>query len=124
MLFVDGAYLSRPYKGTLKGLVALSADNHLFDVAYVVVSSENNDDWEWFLTVLHKCLGGIQLIIISDRHQSLQYAMTKVFSIKSHTYCLRHLRESFLAHIRKYGLNKKKCQKNSVIQAVMILHIK
>ena len=44
MLFVDGAHLSGPYEGILLGAVALDADNHLYDVAYAVVSSENNDD--------------------------------------------------------------------------------
>ena len=27
------------------------------DVVYAVVSGENNEDWLWFLNMLHKCLG-------------------------------------------------------------------
>jgi len=37
MLFADDAHLSGPYEGTSLGAVKLDADNHLFDVAYVVV---------------------------------------------------------------------------------------
>jgi len=44
MIFVDGSHLSRLYEGTLLGVVALDADNHLFDAAYVIVSGENKDD--------------------------------------------------------------------------------
>ena len=58
MQFVDGSHLSGPYEGTLLARVALDADNHLLDVAYVVVEGENSDDWLWFCTMLHECLGG------------------------------------------------------------------
>ena len=58
MLFVDASHLSGPYDGTVLGAVALDADNHLFDVAYAMVASENNDDWLWLLSVLSECLGG------------------------------------------------------------------
>ena len=37
MLFVDGTHLSGSYEGTLLAVVALDADNHVFDVAYAVV---------------------------------------------------------------------------------------
>ena len=45
MLFVDGTHLSGPYEGTLLTVVALDADNHLFDVAYALVGGETNEDW-------------------------------------------------------------------------------
>ena len=64
MLFVDVSYLSGSYKGTLLAVVALDANNYLHDVAYVVVKGENNDDWLWFCTVLHECLGGLKPVII------------------------------------------------------------
>lgn len=64
MMFVDIAHLSGPYEGTLMGAVALDADNPLFDVACTVVSSKNNDDYEWFMTVTLKCLGGMQRVIM------------------------------------------------------------
>jgi len=70
MLFVDGAHLSGLYMGTLLGAVALDADNNLFNVAYAVMSSENNNNYEWFLRVLRECLGGMQLVIMSDENQT------------------------------------------------------
>jgi len=44
ILFVDRAHLSWPYEGTILSAVALDADDHLFDVAYAVVSAENVDE--------------------------------------------------------------------------------
>jgi len=36
MLFVDGTHLIGLYEGTMLAVVALDADNHIFDVAYAV----------------------------------------------------------------------------------------
>ena len=57
MLFVDGTHLSGPYEGTLMAVIAQDADNHLFDIAYRIVSGETKEEWLWFLTVLQECLG-------------------------------------------------------------------
>jgi len=91
ILFVDGAHLSGPYEGTILSVIALDADDHLFDVAYAVVSTENVDEWLWFLTVLHECLGGMQPVIMSDRNQGLLSAMPRVFGIDYHSYSLQHV---------------------------------
>jgi len=77
ILFVDGAHLSGSYEGTLLGVVALDADDHLFDVAYAIVSGENYDDWYWFLSVLYECLGGMKPVIMSDRHRDESYTRTR-----------------------------------------------
>jgi len=44
MSFMDGTHLSGPYEGTLMAATTLDADNHLFDIAYVVVAGENKED--------------------------------------------------------------------------------
>jgi len=106
ILFVDGAYLSGPYEGTLLGTIALNADNHLFDVVYAIVSWENNEDWEWFLSNLGNCWGGLQPVAMSDRSKALLYAMPKVFGIECHTYCVRHIWENFVTVAAKYGYRK------------------
>jgi len=38
--FVDGCYLSGPYKGALLTATALDADNHLFNFAYGIACGE------------------------------------------------------------------------------------
>ena len=72
MLFVVVSHLSGPYEGTLLGALTLDADDHLFDVAYAIVLGEN-EDWYWFLSLLHECLGGMKPAIILDRHRSNCY---------------------------------------------------
>ena len=47
MLFVDGCYLSGPYKGTMLAACALDADNP-FNFRYAIMSSKNVEDWVWF----------------------------------------------------------------------------
>lgn len=71
MLFIYGTHLSRPYERALMGAVTLNTDNHLFDVAYAIVSSENNNHLEWFLTVLCECLARMELFTMLGMHHSL-----------------------------------------------------
>ena len=87
MLFIDGSHLSGSYEGTLLGAIALDADDHLFDVAYAIVSGKNNANWYWFLSVLYECLGGMKSVIMTDRHQSLLLAVSRVFGLENHCYC-------------------------------------
>jgi len=105
-LFVDGAHLSGSYEGTLLGAVALDVDNHLSDVAYAVVSGETNEECEWFLTVVQECIDGMQPIVMSDRNNTLLYAIPKVFGQERHTYYVRHLRENFLIVTGKYDFQR------------------
>jgi len=104
MLFADASHLSGPYEGTVLGAVALDADNHLFDVAYAVVLSENDDDWHWFLSVLLECLGGMKPVIMSDRHRALLHSVPRVFGVENHCYCLVHMRENFVGYGAKKGI--------------------
>ena len=52
VLFVDGAHLSGPYKGTLLAVCALDADNHLFHFAYAIVYGEKVEEWVWFIEMV------------------------------------------------------------------------
>jgi len=66
MLFVNATHLKGPYKGTMFAAIALDANNHLFNVAHAIVVVENNDEWLWFMTKLHRSLGGLKPIVMSD----------------------------------------------------------
>ena len=52
-------------------VVALDANNHIFDVAYAVIGGETNEDWLRFLTVLQECLVGLKPVVMSDQNQGL-----------------------------------------------------
>ena len=49
----------------------------------------------------------MQPVIMSDRNQSLLFAPPKVFSIKNHSYYLRHVRHDFITYSEKLGI---RCQ--------------
>ena len=102
--FVDVTHLSGPYKGTMLAAVALDADNHIFDAAYVVVGGEINDNWLWFLTMLHDCLGGLKPAIMSDRNKGLLAIVPLVFRKENHSYCMRHLMENLMGEASKLGI--------------------
>jgi len=106
MLFADGCQLHGPYKGTMLAACALDADNHLFNFAYAIVSSEHIEDWVWFLQCVPECLGNLKPVIISDRGQALLKAVPLVFGKENHAYCLRHLAENFLQVAAKHGIQK------------------
>ena len=40
IIFVGGTHLSRPYKGTMLVACAMDANNHQFNFAYVILSTE------------------------------------------------------------------------------------
>jgi len=70
------------------------------------VESENNDDWLWFLAMLHGCLGGLKLVTMSDRHKALVYAVPRVFGLENHSYYTVHVRENFLGYVGKRGIRR------------------
>jgi len=106
ILFIDGAHLSGPYKGPILSAVALDADDHLFGIAYAVVSAENVDEWFQFFTLLRECLGRMQPVIMSDRNQGLLSAVPRVFEIENQSNCLRHRQENFLTYGGKLGIRR------------------
>jgi len=106
MLFVDGTHLSGPYEGTLLSAIALDANNHVFNVAYAVVGGETNEDWLWFLSTLHECLGGLKQVIMSDRNNGLVEGVPLVFGADNHTYCVRHLMENMLTEAARLGIRR------------------
>ena len=104
MLFMDVTHLSGLYEGTILAAMALDTDNHIFDVAYAVVGRETNEDWLWFLTMLHNCLGGSKPVIMSYRNKELLTALPLVFRKKNHCYYVRHLTENLMGEASKLGI--------------------
>ena len=67
----------------------------LFPLAFVVVDSEMEDNWTWFLQNLRKVVGSDRTItFISDRNQGLIEAVSSVFYFAHHAFCLQHLKEN------------------------------
>ncbi|RVW94428.1 hypothetical protein CK203_035725 [Vitis vinifera] len=71
IISIDSSHMSGPYKGALFSASSYDADDGMFPLAYGLFSSENYEDWLWFLEKLKMVIGERDVIIISDRHQGL-----------------------------------------------------
>jgi len=54
--------------------------------------------------VLHDCLGGLKLIIMSFRNKGLLAVAPLVFGKENHSYCVRHLTENLMGAALKLGI--------------------
>lgn len=72
IICLDGCFLKN--SGQLLSAVGRDANNHIFPLAWAVVSVENKDNWTWFLKVLSDDIemeSGLGLTLISDQHKVL-----------------------------------------------------
>ncbi|XP_059658654.1 uncharacterized protein LOC132304976 [Cornus florida] len=99
MLAIDACHLSGNYKGTMLGATGFDANDGLWPLAYAVVSSENDDDWHWFLSKVKEILDGRIVTILTDRHPSLISCIRDIFGSQYHSWCLRHLTANFSTSI-------------------------
>ncbi|KAL6315450.1 hypothetical protein AAG906_000742 [Vitis piasezkii] len=108
VLAIDSCHLSGPYKGALLSAIAYDADDGMFPLALGVVSSENYEDWYWFLDKLKGVLDGKEVVIISDRHQGILRSVSELFGTGNHAYCYRHVKENFSSFFNKQNIRGKK----------------
>ncbi|XP_028053541.1 uncharacterized protein LOC114257923 [Camellia sinensis] len=102
LLFIDGTFLKRKYKGTLLTATAKDGDQggyyyslfkSFFPLAMAIVDTETTDSWEWFFMHLSNILLDERPItFISDRNTGLLEALPKVLLIAYHYFCLQHLK--------------------------------
>ena len=107
LLGLDGTHLKSKYKGILLAATATDANGQLFPLAYAIVSIENDDNWLWFLRLLHEVVEANApaflspedqnhcLVFLSDRQKSLLTGIEHVFPNSPHGICMKHLEENF-----------------------------
>ena len=80
----------------------------MFPLALGVVSSENYEDWYWFLEKIKNVLNGKEIVIISYKHQGILRNVSKLFRIENHAYCYHHLKENFTSCFNCQNVRGKK----------------
>ncbi|KAL8514876.1 hypothetical protein ACS0TY_013818 [Phlomoides rotata] len=98
LIGVDGCHLRGPHQGVLLSAVGVDPNNNIFPIAYAVVSKEDGDTWEWFLSVLKvdlKIEDDTCWTFISDKQEGLVRAIQNVFPNTSHRFCVRRLHSDF-----------------------------
>ncbi|KAD5508165.1 hypothetical protein E3N88_15868 [Mikania micrantha] len=93
---LDGCFLKN--SGQLLSAVGRDANNHIFPLAWAVVSVENKENWMWFLDLLRDDIeikDGFGLTLISDQHKGIIEAVKDVFPYAEHRQCTRHIYANF-----------------------------
>ncbi|XP_058185842.1 uncharacterized protein LOC131303070 [Rhododendron vialii] len=102
ILKLDACFLTRYYRGHVLSASAHDADDGLYPLAYAIVSSENDEDWLWFLVNLKEVLGGCQVVLVTDRNISLLNCIIKVVNDLAYA----RTEDSFKYHLAKlYGIS-------------------
>lgn len=104
LLFMDGTFLKSKYQGVLLGANGLNGNNEIFTLAFAVVDSETDSNWEWFMSELKKILDlNKRYTFISDRCKGLANSILRMFPGHFHAYCLRHLEQNFKSYLSRYS---------------------
>jgi hypothetical protein len=54
------------WKGVVAAVVAIDGNNWMFSIIFVVMESENENSWEWFLRLLYIAIEMPQGLVISS----------------------------------------------------------
>ncbi|KAK2656185.1 hypothetical protein Ddye_009237 [Dipteronia dyeriana] len=104
VIAIDATFLKGPHASVLFVAMCMDGNDQIFPLAFGVGDSETNEAWEWFLTRLHCAVGEVDdLVIVSDRKNSIITGVEKVFPKSFHGACAVHLERNMLG---RYGKNK------------------
>jgi len=100
-LSIDSTALNGRWCGHLAAATALDGHNWMYHVAFGFIDGETTENWEWFMTQLHKAIGDLPVLAIcTDACKGLEKAVKNVFPHVEHRECFRHLMQNF---IKKFG---------------------
>ncbi|KAL5568497.1 hypothetical protein UlMin_025072 [Ulmus minor] len=92
VISIDATHLKGKYRGVLFTAVCHDANQQIFPLAFGVGDSENDASWSWFLHRVKSVFGSNPaLVIVSDRHRSINNAVQEVFPQAFHRICMYHL---------------------------------
>ncbi|GKC74014.1 multidrug resistance-associated protein 5, partial [Tanacetum coccineum] len=87
IIALDGCFLEKPNCGEILTALGRNENNHIFPVAWAVVSVENKDNWPWFLELIVEYLevsNGVSLTLMSDQHKGLIEDVKDVMPLAEH----------------------------------------
>ncbi|XP_074337252.1 uncharacterized protein LOC141674443 [Apium graveolens] len=102
VVVVNGTFLKSVYGGTLLVVATEDAGGKIFPLAFAVVDLENNKAWEWFFGKFRKAYGSREdMIIVSDRHESIIKGANKVYPEVPNVFCVFHLLGNMKSKFKK-----------------------
>ncbi|XP_074346689.1 uncharacterized protein LOC141685495 [Apium graveolens] len=109
LIGLDGCHLRGPFGGILLTAVATDPNDGIYPVASAHVEAENNDSWDWFMSLLKTDLrienSGF-FTFISDRQKGLVNALEKQVPSSEHRFCVMHLYRNLWQGNRGIGIRK------------------
>ena len=115
VISIDSSHMSGPYGSALFSETSYDANDNMLPIAYGVMSSENYEDWNWFLQNLKNLIGDKNMVILSDRHPGLLRSIPELFGEENHAHCYHHLKENFNSFFNKSNTRGNK-EKENVLQ--------
>ena len=113
--------MSGPYGGALFSATTYDASVFMFLLECGIMSSENYEDWSWFLEKL-KTSPREGVVIISGRHLAFLLSVPKIFGAENHAYCYQHLKENFSTIVTTHNTRGNK-GKNVHFKGSIVLHM-
>ncbi|XP_060170940.1 uncharacterized protein LOC132601907 [Lycium barbarum] len=89
-------YLFIALKAFIKGFECcrpiVVVDGNILPLAYGVIDSENDKSWTWFFEQFKQAYGNRDnMCVVSDRHESIIKAVSRVYPTVPHLACIWHL---------------------------------
>ncbi|XP_060217303.1 uncharacterized protein LOC132644715 [Lycium barbarum] len=92
IVVVDGSHLKTAYNGTFVSASTLDGAGNILPLAYGVIDSENDRSWTWFFERFREAYGVREnMCIVSDRHESINKAVSRIYPNVPHYACIWHL---------------------------------
>ncbi|XP_060212158.1 uncharacterized protein LOC132639752 [Lycium barbarum] len=92
IVVVDGSHLKTAYNGTFVSASTLDGAGNILPLAYGVIDSENDRSWTWFFERFREAYGVREnMCIVSDRHESINKAVSRIYPNVPHYACILHL---------------------------------
>ncbi|XP_026410997.1 uncharacterized protein LOC113306254 [Papaver somniferum] len=80
------------YKGALMDATCINGNNEFYPFAFALVSTENKDNWFWFLENLKQVVDDRQIVFLSDRGEGLLQGIPIFFPNSYHNYFFYHIK--------------------------------
>ncbi|XP_070040240.1 uncharacterized protein [Nicotiana tomentosiformis] len=83
VIAVDATFLKSKYRSVLMISVSKDANNQIFQLAFGITESKNNNSYEWYFSELRNAIGSRDnLIFLSDMHQSIAHGIAKNLKLR------------------------------------------
>ncbi|KAK1395260.1 hypothetical protein POM88_014316 [Heracleum sosnowskyi] len=102
LYIVDGTFLKSSYGGTLLVAATQDAGGKIFPLAFGVVDSENDMSLEWFFEKFRIAYRRREdMVIVSDRHESIIKGAKKIYPEVPNVFCIFHLLGNIKSKFKK-----------------------